>query len=122
MQAFSPNALSIKAGRIAVLSFALLIVPLVQADRPSLQAKSLSSAPLIDGQVNDDVWQGLPAATGFTQVRPFEGQPASQRTEVFVGYTDDALYIAVICHDEQPTEIVVSDSRRDSSMADTDSF
>ena len=66
MQAFSPNALSIKAGRIAVLSFALLIVPLVQADRPSLQAKSLSSAPLIDGQVNDDVWQGLPSNWIYT--------------------------------------------------------
>ena len=96
---------------------------LVFADGPSVSAKALTAAPVIDGQViGEAAWQGLQPATGFTQVRPFEGQSASQKTEVYVAYTDDALYIGVICYDEVPAEIVISDSRRDSSMDDTDSF
>jgi hypothetical protein len=79
--------------------------------------------PVLDGDVvNDPAWIGAAPATEFTQVRPFEGQPASQRTEVFVGYTNDALYIAAICHDDNPAEIMVTDSRRDSSLEDIDSF
>ena len=43
-------------------------------------------------------------------------------TEVFVGFTRDALYIGVICYDNNPEGIIVSDSRRDASLDETDSF
>lgn len=106
----------------ALISLIVFAMP-GHANPPTLSAQVLESRPVIDGKVLDEpIWQNLPAATGFTQVRPFEGQPASQKTEVFVGFTADALYIGVVCYDEVPTEIVVSDSRRDSSMDDTDSF
>ena len=67
-------------------------------------------------------WSGLTALTGFRQIKPEEGQPATQRTEVFLGYTDDTFYVGVICYDEDPERIIVTDSRRDSSLAETDSF
>ena len=60
--------------------------------------------------------------TGFTQIRPAEGEPASERTEVFIGYTETALYIGVVCYDTEPGAIVVSDTRRDSDLMDADSF
>ncbi len=60
--------------------------------------------------------------TGFWQVRPFEGRPASQRTEVYLGYTEEALYIGVVCYDDNPAGIIVADSRRDSPLDETDSF
>jgi hypothetical protein len=41
---------------------------------------------------------------------------------VFVGYTDAALYIGVIAHDNDAASIISTDSRRDSSLDDTDSF
>ncbi len=90
---------------------------------PSITARKLSQAPVLDGDVRNDIaWHGLTPATGFHQVRPFEGVPASQRTEVFVGFTDIALYIGVICYDDNPASVVVTDSRRDSSLDDSDSF
>ncbi|MDH3860806.1 MAG: hypothetical protein OEU53_03815, partial [Gammaproteobacteria bacterium] len=59
---------------------------------PTLQAVRLEQAPQIDGLVpGDQAWSGVIPATGFRQVQPNDGQPATQRTEVFVGYTDDAL-------------------------------
>jgi hypothetical protein len=90
---------------------------------PALDAARLDQAPVLDGKVGGDVaWAGLVPATGFRQVQPFDGEPASQRTEVYVGYTDDALYIGVVAWDEDPSRIIVSDSRRDSSLSDTDAF
>jgi hypothetical protein len=64
----------------------------------------------------------VPTATGFRQNRPFEGEPASERTEVFVVYTDDTLYFGVVCHDRDPRRIIVADSRRDSPLDETDGF
>ena len=46
----------------------------------------------------------------------------NSRTEVFVGYSDDTLYIAVMAYDDNPEAILVTDSRRDSPLDDTDSF
>ncbi|MFK7829311.1 MAG: DUF5916 domain-containing protein [Congregibacter sp.] len=102
------------------------IVPGLHAapgDRPSLRAERLSIIPTLDGKVLDDqAWSGMRPATGFRQIQPDEGRPASQRTEVFVGFTDDTLYVAVIAHDTDPDAIVASDSRRDASLDDSDSF
>ena len=94
-----------------------------QSSPPVARAVGFAAEPVVDGDVlNDPVWRGAKAIKGFWQTKPDEGQPASQPTEVFVGYTDDTLYIGVVCYDENPDQIVVSDSRRDSSLSDTDSF
>ena len=58
---------------------------------------------------------------GVTYAQPNAGQPVSQSTEVRFGYTDDALIIGVIAFDNEPDRIIATDSRRDSSLDDTDS-
>jgi len=88
-----------------------------------LLAQRLQIPPVLDGDVlGDSVWQRLPAADHFWQTRPDEGKPASQRTEVRVAYTDKHLYIGVVCHDSEPEHIIISDSRRDASLDDSDAF
>lgn len=88
-----------------------------------MQASALESAPILDGSVLDDpAWQGVMPATGFWQVQPDEGQPATQKTEVFIGFSDNALYIGLVAYDDHPDGIIVTDARRDSSLNDTDSF
>jgi len=91
--------------------------------RPIARAHALSIEPVVDGNVIDDpAWRGAEPITGFQQIQPYAGQPASQRTEVFVGFTATALRLAVIAYDDVPLEIITTDSRRDSSLDDTDSF
>jgi len=111
-------------GALFSLSWALSCQSIWAADStPVANAARLAVKPALDGHVlGDKAWNNLTPATGFRQTRPVEGQPASQRTEVFVGFTDDALYIGVVCYDDEPENIIVSDSRRDSSLDDTDSF
>ena len=83
----------------------------------------VTEAPTIDGDViGDSVWAAAPAVTGFVQTAPFEGQPSSERTEVRIVYTDTTLYFGVVCYDSQPSGIVLTDSRRDSSLDEADSF
>ncbi len=80
-------------------------------------------APVLDGAVLDDpAWANAPPATGFVQTQPDEGRPASERTEVRIVFTADTLYFGVVCYDSDPASIIVTDSRRDSSLADSDSF
>ena len=93
------------------------------AAAPQSRATQLITPPVLDGKVlGDGAWRDAPALTNFTQVRPTEGAPATKKTEVFIGYTNDALYIGVICYDEDPSAIIVADSRRDSDLDVTDSF
>ena len=96
---------------------------LTAAGFPLVRAVPVDEGPLVDGDVlNDPAYADAVLATGFVQNRPFEGQPASERTEVRIVYTDDTIYFGVVCYAEDPTAIVIADSRRDSDMTETDSF
>jgi hypothetical protein len=89
---------------------------------PVALAVPLAAPPALDGHVlGDPAWSAAPAADGFRQTTPQAGAPASERTEVRFGFTRDALYVAIVCHDSEPDRLVVSDSRRDASLDDTDS-
>ena len=78
-------------------------------DRPHGHATRLPEAPTLDGRVADDpAWDGIAPFTGFIQLQPDNGAPASQRTEVYFGFTDDALHVGVICHETDPAAISVS--------------
>ncbi len=93
------------------------------AGPPTLLASRLAELPVIDGEVlADPAWQGLTPASGFRQTTPEEGRPATERTLVYVAFSDDTLYVGAVCYDREPDAIIVSDSRRDSSLEETDSF
>jgi len=92
-------------------------------ERPVMQARALQSAPVLDGDVlGDSAWQGVNPASGFWQVQPDEGQPATQKTEVFIGFLNDALYIGMVAYDDNPDGIIINGNRRDADLDDSDSF
>ena len=90
---------------------------------PTVSAYRIDTTPILDGSVRDDpAWEHAEAATGFWQTQPNEGQPASQKTEVYIGFNNTSLYVAAILHDDNPAGIIISDSRRDADLDETDSF
>ncbi|HIN11727.1 MAG TPA: hydrolase [Acidobacteria bacterium] len=96
---------------------------LTTAGFPLARAFLVDGAPEIDGDVlGEAIWDDIVPATGFLQNTPDEGQPASERTEVRIIYTEDTVYFGIVCYVSDPSTIIVSDSRRDSSLDDTDSF
>ncbi|MFT4713622.1 MAG: hypothetical protein ACI8W1_002111, partial [Candidatus Azotimanducaceae bacterium] len=91
--------------------------------RPTTTAVELTKPPQLDGLIKDDpAWEGAIPMTDFWQVRPFGGAPASQKSEIYVGFTEDTLYVAAMLYDESASGILVTDSRRDSELDETDSF
>jgi hypothetical protein len=85
-------------------------------------AVHVAEAPIIDGTLDDRMWQDAMPLTGFVQAEPFEGQPGSERTEVRLLYDDEAIYVAVTCYDRDPSQIVTTDTRRDAGLGEMDSF
>ena len=79
-------------------------------------------APAIDGRLDEDVWEGAEPFTDFVQAEPFEGEPATERTEVRILFDDEAIYIGAMLYDSDPAGIIATDARRDSGLDDTDSF
>lgn len=77
--------------------------------RATATATSLAVEPIFDGNVEGDPgWDGVEPLTNFTQLLPNNGEPASRKTEVFVGYTDSALHIAFISHEDDIDDMTIS--------------
>ena len=95
----------------------------VTASVPTVRAVRATPSPIVDGDVvGDPAYAQAMPASGFIQSRPFEGEPASERTEVRIVYNDDTLYFGIICYTNDPSTIIAADSRRDSDLTETDSF
>jgi hypothetical protein len=84
-----------------------------EAGRVTLRAVRLDAPLDLDGRLDEAVYHDVPAASGFRQQVPREGQPATEPTEVWVLFDDDALYVAARCSDSQPRRIVANELRRD---------
>lgn len=86
------------------------------------EAVRIDGAPTLDGILSEDVWEIAAPLSDFVQADPLEGQPASEKTEVRILYNEDALFFGVVCYDTEPSQLVVTDSRRDANLAEMDSF
>lgn len=91
--------------------------------RPEAVAHPAGILPQMDGMVlNDPAWTDVAALVDLWQNSPDEGQPASEHTEVRILYSPDTLYFGIICFDKDPGSIVISGSRRDAPLEETDAF
>jgi hypothetical protein len=80
-------------------------------------AVRVTTAPRIDGRLDDEAWRAAPPITDFKQRQPDEGDPVSQPTEVRIVYDDRAIYVAFRCKDSSPGEIDAHLGRRDELQA-----
>lgn len=76
------------------------------------------AAVRIDGRLDEEVWAQAAVLTGFTQYRPAEGAPASERTEVLLFYTPGDLYVGIRAHATDPSRIRATLAERDRITAD----
>jgi Domain of unknown function (DUF5916)/Carbohydrate family 9 binding domain-like len=88
---------------------------------PTVQAVRATSAVVIDGRLDDEVWLKAPAVTSFTQRDPEEGKPVSERTELRVAYDEVALYVGVRMFDREASKIARQLARRD-QQGEADAF
>ena len=114
------------ACRIAALlaSAVALLVPCPPAEaqeapRPELHARRAAVPPILDGVLDDAVWSGDPVPMEtWVSYNPLRGEPALERTSVWIGYDEEAIYFAFKCFDSEPEGIRTTISRRDNAWND----
>ena len=80
--------------------------------RVTLRAVRLLEPLVVDGRLDDPVYQRVPAVSNFVQQEPDSGQPATEQTDIWVFFDDETLYIAARCWHSEPERIITSELRR----------
>ena len=73
-----------------------------RVDTKSFRAVRVNTAPVVDGVLDDAVWQHAQLVTDFHQSRPGDHAEPSEPTELYVVYTTDALYVGARMYDSEP--------------------
>lgn len=81
--------------------------------RKTIGATRVTTAPRIDGQLDEDVWKDAQVAAQFIQNNPKEGADVSFQTEVRIMYDNTALYIGAMMYDNSPDSIMKQLGLRD---------
>ncbi len=71
---------------------------------------------VIDGRLDEEIYQLVPPASDFVQQEPKENAPATEKTDVWVFFDEKNVYIAGRCWDSHPERMVVNDMRRDGNV------
>ena len=69
----------------------------------------------IDGRLDEAVYGDIPPFGDFIQMEPFEGQPATEKTDAWVFFDNENIYISMRCWSERPDRWIVTELRRDSN-------
>lgn len=67
----------------------------------------------VDGRLDEAIYARIPAASGFIQQEPSEGQLATEQTEAWVFFDDKNIYVSARCHDSHPERMIMNEMRRD---------
>jgi hypothetical protein len=74
-------------------------------------------APLrIDGALDEDLYRRVAPMTGFIQIEPDDGSVASERTELWLAFDNDNVYVSFRVWDSQMDRLVATEMRRDNGI------
>ncbi|HUQ52149.1 MAG TPA: carbohydrate binding family 9 domain-containing protein, partial [Gammaproteobacteria bacterium] len=116
----------------AALVAAVCVVPAAAQDAPARSAPPdpgqktvhimrTATKPTIDGVIDEAVWATAARIDNLHQVNPVEYAEPSERTEIYLLYDDDALYVAARLF-EPPGELTANIMRQGASITQEDSL
>ena len=80
---------------------------------PTVRATRLDTPLHLDGRLDEAVYEREPQIGEFIQAEPEAGEPISERTDVWILFDDENVYVAFRCWDSHPERMVVNELRRD---------
>lgn len=86
-----------------------------QAQRPTIRAIYVPDGITVDGRLDEAVYESATAITDFIQQEPHEGMPATEKTEAWILFDSENLYIAARMWDSHPERMIANEMRRDAS-------
>ena len=90
----------------------------IPTSRPSITAVRADEPPRVDGLLDDAIWQYATRLTEFMQIRPVEGAPATEETEVWVAFDGGNIYFAMHAHYSDPSIARANRVDRDQTRSD----
>jgi uncharacterized protein DUF5916 len=81
--------------------------------RATVRAVRLTAPLHIDGLLDEALYTSVPPISDFIQQEPREGEPATEKTEMWVAFDDDNVYVAFRCWESEPDRLVANEMRRD---------
>jgi hypothetical protein len=96
--------------------------PLPDAGQKTVRVVRTATPPVIDGDLSDAVWATAAVVDDLHQVSPIEYAEPFERTEVYILYDDDALYVAARLYDTDPELITARNLRQNDNIGQDDRF
>ena len=122
--------MSRSCGLAALTALALLLgaeraaaqPPPDDAEQKTVRIQRAAEPPVIDGDLGEEIWVRAPLVDDFHQVSPVEFDAPTERTEVYVLYDRDALYVGVRMFDAEPELINARILRQGQNINSDDRF
>jgi len=99
--------------KVLLSSIGFFMMTHLVADSQTIEAVKFQTPPVIDGNLVDDCWQHAAVVDTFMIAELKMTVP--DKTEVFLGYDEEALYAGFRCVQEEPS-IIANQTRRDGSF------
>ncbi len=114
-----------KSSTIITLLLIMLLLSISVSGKDLAKSKKVLASKLsqhlkLDGKLREPVYKTQPI-DGFVQRDPDEGNPATEKTAVWVSYDSENIYIGARMYDSDPASIDASLMRRD-NMIESDWF
>lgn len=97
---------------VLIVTLVCFFPVLLSANVGSVKPQKVEQAPVIDGVLDEELWQRAPTVTGFRTFVPDYDKPMGYTTRVMMAYDEENLYFAFKCEDE-PNLIKTSLAQRD---------
>ena len=92
------------------------VISRTPAGRAPLRAVRTATPLKIDGKLDEAIYRATEAVSNFIQVEPTVGAVETEKTEMWVLFDHENLYVAFRCWDSQPGREVANEMRRDSNQ------
>ena len=95
---------------ISVLLFISVLmgcIEKIEKHPKEIPGRKITTPPVIDGKLDDAVWKKAPRYTGFVD-RNMNNEPADDQSVIQLVYSDEAIYLAWYCYDEEPDLIAIN--------------
>ena len=82
--------------------------------RATIRAVRVTAPMHVDGKLDEAVYASVQPASNFIQMEPNGGETATEKTEVWIFYDQDNVYVSVKAWERAPERTIANEMRRDS--------
>ena len=101
---------------VILLSAAANAVAQTARPAPTVRASRIEQPLRIDGRLDEESYRTTAAITDFVQQEPDEFKPATEKTEAWIFYDEDHIYISARNWETHPERRVANEMRRDTAQ------